>query len=115
MNFDNAIAAHSSWKRKLAAYVQKPDRSLNAAEIGKDNQCELGKWIVDLGAQFSTLPEFAKLKSEHARFHKAAADVIRRADAGAKVSGELAIDAKSEFMNASREVVTAIAAMKSKA
>lgn len=114
MNFDQAIAAHSEWKHKLAAYLKKPDHSLKAADIAQDNQCELGKWLAGEGRKHSNLPEYNTVKADHARFHKVAADVVRRADAGKDVSEEVMLGAKSEFVAASSAVVRSLMALKSK-
>jgi hypothetical protein len=99
---------------KLAAYLKAPDRSLNAAEIGQDNKCELGRWIEANRAAHSALPEFATLKKEHTRFHRAAGDVVRRADAGERVTEEVALGAKSEYASASGAVVSALMAISKK-
>ena len=115
MNFDQAITAHSDWKRKLSSYIQKPDHSLKPAEVAMDNTCELGKWIGGEGAKFSKLPEYASLKTAHTSFHKAAGEVVRKADAGQNVTEEVALGAKSEFSAASSAVVQAIMHMKAKA
>jgi hypothetical protein len=61
------------------------------------------------------LPEFAKLVSEHTSFHKAAAEVVSRADHGVCVDDEVALGNKSPFSAASSAVVTALMAMKAKA
>lgn len=114
MNFDQAIAAHAGWKNKLAKYLKNPDHSLKAAEIALDDHCELGKWIAGEGKQFSNLPEYATLKSDHTRFHKVAADIVQRANAGQKVEEEVAIGGKSAFVSASSAVVQAIIAIRSK-
>jgi Chemoreceptor zinc-binding domain len=114
MNFDEAIKAHSSWKMKLSAYLRKPDGSLKAADVEVDNKCDLGKWIHGEGAKHSTLAEFGALKTEHAKFHKAAADVVKKADSGQSVSEDIAIGGSSPFAQASSAVVTAIMTMKKK-
>lgn len=114
LNFDVAIKAHSDWKMKLALYLKKPDGSLKASEVAPDNRCELGKWIATEGARLSANPDFARLKSEHARFHQAAADIIRRADSGKNVVEETVLGAKSEFTSASQGVVQAILSLKTK-
>ena len=114
MDFDHAIAAHSAWKSKLAGYLKNPDHSIKAAEIALDDHCELGKWIAGEGKQFAKLPEYASVKSEHTRFHKAAAEVVHRADAGQKVSEEVVLGGKSEFASASAAVVRSIMALKAK-
>jgi hypothetical protein len=115
MNFDEAINAHSAWKIKLSAYLRKPDGSINASEVQQDNKCVLGQWIYGEGASWSTLPEYATLKAEHAKFHTAAAQVVTKADKGQDTSEETALGAQSAFSAASKAVVTAIMAMRRKA
>jgi methyl-accepting chemotaxis protein len=112
MDFDQAIKLHVAWKTKLSAYVANPDRSLKAAEISVDDRCELGKWLHGEGMKYASLPEFAKLVADHARFHTAAADVVRKADAGRDVNPEIALGAKSSYAAASNAVVTALMRMK---
>jgi hypothetical protein len=114
MDFDQAIAAHVAWKGKLSKYLAKPDQSLQPSEIGLDNRCDLGKWIAGEGQKFASLAEYASVKSEHTRFHKIAAAIVLRANAGQKVEEEVALGAKSEFMSASGAVVRSLMALKSK-
>lgn len=114
MDFDHAIAAHSSWKMKLSKYLAKPDHSLQPKEIAPDDRCDLGKWIVAEGKKFANLPEFVTVKKEHTHFHKVAAEIVRRANAGEKVAEEVALGAKSEFGTASTNVVRALMALKLK-
>ena len=114
MDFDQAIAAHSSWKAKLRTYLAKPDRSLTASEVAQDNKCDLGKWLAGEGKAFANLPEFQTLRTEHSRFHKAAGEVVHHADSGKNTSEEVALGGKSEFSSASSAVVNALMAMKNK-
>lgn len=115
MDFDAAIKAHSDWKFKLSTYIKKPDGSLKADEVCLDNKCPLGQWIYGEGAKHSAIPEYATLKSEHAKFHKCAAEVIKKADSGQNASEEVALGSKSEFASASSNVVSAIMKIKAKA
>jgi Chemoreceptor zinc-binding domain len=115
MNFDQAISAHVQWKSKLATYIAKPDHSLNAETIAKDDQCELGKWIHGEGQKFARLADFQKLVADPARFHAAAADVVRKADSGQKASEEIALGAKSPYAAASNAVVSSLMHMKTAA
>ena len=112
MDFDQAIAAHSAWKQKLSEYLRKRDGSLKSAEVALDTKCPLGQWIHGEGSKYVKLSEFTTLKTEHTRFHKAAADVVRHADSGKSTSEEIALGSKSEFANASSAVVMAIMAVK---
>jgi hypothetical protein len=98
MNFDDAMKAHEEWKSKLAEYISKPDRSLNAATVGADDECELGKW----------------LKKDHRRFHKAAGAIVKKANAGNRVSEKAAMGPRSEYAAASVAVHNGLTAMKFK-
>lgn len=115
MNFDDAIKSHSNWKMKLSTYIRNPDQSLKATEVGRDDVCQLGCWIHGDGRSFASLPEYAALKAAHDRFHKAAAEIVRKADAGETVSSDIALSATSPYAKTSMEVVQAIMAMKRKA
>ena len=112
MTFDEAVNCHSQWKRKLQAYLSNPDGSINVEEVGSNTKCKLGKWIRGDGRKYSGFPEFAKLIAEHTRFHKAAADLLSRADRGQDVNFEFDLGAGSEFSLASSAVVLAIMDMK---
>lgn len=114
MDFDEAIKAHSSWKVKLSQYLRKPDGSLKASEIELDNKCALGQWIHGEGTKFRNAPEYSTLISEHAQFHKAAAEVVRKADSGKDVSEEVVIGSNSDFGKRSSAVVNAIMTLKRK-
>lgn len=115
MNFDDAINAHVAWKMKLSTYLRKPDGSLKAQDIEPDNKCGLGQWIYGEGAKHASLPEYATLKNEHACFHKAAADVVRKADSGKSTSEETALGSSTPFAKHSQAVIAAIMVMKRKA
>ncbi len=112
MNFDDAVGTHSKWKRRLRAYMGKRDHSLLPSEVSLDHKCVLGQWIYGEGARYSSLPEFTRLKYEHARFHSVAAGLIKKANAGEVVDGEMAPCSNSEFSTSSSAVVIAIMAMK---
>lgn len=114
MNFDDAIAAHASWKSKLSGYLRKPDKSLNPSDVEVDDKCALGKWIHGDGKKWAGLPEYATLTEQHRKFHAAAAEVIRRADRGENVSEDVAIGSKSPFGAHSTAVVNAIRIMRQK-
>jgi len=115
MDFDGAVAAHSAWKGKLSAYLKNPDKSLHAGTIGVDNQCALGQWLHGEGQKYSSDAEFSELKKEHADFHRAAADLVRRADKGEKVAEEAALGTNSAYGKLSSRVVKLIIAVKQKA
>lgn len=114
MNFDDAIQAHASWKMKLSTYIKNPDDSINPDVICKDDLCALGKWIHGEGSSNSSVAEFGQLKLAHANFHKEAAEIVRRAKNGEKVSDEIALGAKSKFADYSTQVVLHIRNIRNK-
>jgi hypothetical protein len=114
MDFDEAVTLHSKWKRKLRASLAKHDGSMRVAEVSLDHKCVLGKWIYSEGASHSELPEYTKLKYEHARFHMVAAELLKRANTGESVDREMAACADSEFSKSSAAVVIAIMAIKAR-
>ena len=112
MDFDQAINAHVQWKSKLKAYIVKPDKSLNPVTVSSDLNCDLGKWLHGDGKKNSSLTGYAALVEDHARFHRAAGEVIKKADSGKDASEEIALGANSEFSNASTAVVSKLMQLK---
>ena len=112
MNFDEAVMAHSRWKRKLRDALAKDGSSLRPNDVSFDHKCELGVWIYGEGANYSGLPEYTRLKYEHARFHAAAAEIIRKANSGEFAIEDIQPCANSEFSSASSAVVIALMSMK---
>jgi hypothetical protein len=45
MDFDAAIKAHLEWKSRLTEYLCAPDGSLSESDAGRDDLCELGRWL----------------------------------------------------------------------
>ncbi len=112
MNFDEAIQAHSAWKQKLALYLAKPDKSIDSVKLAQDHHCELGKWIHSQNAAVQRTPVFQDLKEEHANFHQAASEIVKRADAGQKTTEEIALGAASPYAACSSKIVSALMRMK---
>jgi hypothetical protein len=104
MDFDEAVTLHSKWKRKLRTSLAKHDGSLRVADVSVDHKCVLGKWIYS----------DRKLKYEHARFHLAAAKLLKRANTGESVDREVESCADSEFSKSSAAVIIAIMAIKAR-
>lgn len=116
MNFDDAIKAHAVWKMKLTGYINKPDKSLNSAEVSSDNKCELGKWLHSSeSATYATHTEFGMLKQAHADFHKEAGSIIQRADKGESMGAEVSLGSGSNYAKASSAVVSHCMALKNMA
>lgn len=76
MNFLEIISAHVRWKQRLLAYIENKAEPLDPAVIGRDNQCQLGKWIYGEGQAYREAEHFEKVRVTHATFHKHAAAVV---------------------------------------
>lgn len=112
MNFDDAAISHIVWKDTLVEYLIKRDGNLKPSEVEVDDKCPLGQWILGEGKHCSNFPEYATLKEQHTRFHKAAGEVVRGALLGLAIKPETVLGAESEFGGASIAVVTAIMDLK---
>lgn len=106
----SAIEAHVRWKIRLEAHISGTStENLDADTICKDDQCVLGKWIHGEGrVKYNGLPLFVSLEKVHADFHRAAADVIRKANGGDK-PGALTMLNEGSYAKCSYAVKTDLA------
>ncbi len=112
MDFEEAVSIHSKWKRELRRSVAKHDSCLHPANMSVDHKCALGQWIYSEGVNHYSLPEYTKLKAEHARFHVIAADLLRKANSGESIEADLEPCSSSEFSMSSSAIVIALMALK---
>lgn len=84
LNLVSAIETHLRWKKRLSEYIDGSSKEkLDPAAIAVDDQCVLGKWIYGAGGQkFGTDANFVELRDTHAHFHRCAANIVSKADAG---------------------------------
>jgi hypothetical protein len=111
VDFNHALHAHISLRKKLSAYIRSPDGSLDADKVCDERNCALGKWLHGNSKMFSPSAEFQSLLDEHARSHTIAAYLVNKANAGEKMDVETALGFYSAFGAASRNVIRAIAAL----
>ena len=114
VDFDAAIGVHADWKDKLRNYLRKPDGSIDAATLGKDDACALGKWIHQQRGDCAGHPLFKQLKQAHAEFHRCAADIAKRAHSGEKLAAEAVLGTSSPYVRSSGAVVQLLTTMKAK-
>jgi len=112
MDFNKIIGIHNKWKRKLRQTLAKHDHSLRPSDTLTDHKCVLGQWIYSEGTRHSALPEYTKLKYEHAHFHTVAAELVTRANLGESIDAELEPRCNSGFSAASAAIVMALMALK---
>jgi hypothetical protein len=81
MNLDNAAIAHAQWRAKFRAAIANAE-TMDSAAIGRDDCCELGKWIHgEAKIQLVTKPEFTALLEKHRAFHVEAGKVAKAINA----------------------------------
>jgi hypothetical protein len=113
VNFDQAIMAHIRWKSRLKDFINRKEE-IDPVVLGKDDQCELGKWIHGAARRdHGHRVAFADLKEKHAGFHTAASTVARRARSCAPDEALKMLDPRdSEFGKASSDCVNALTALR---
>jgi methyl-accepting chemotaxis protein len=112
MNLDSAISAHAQWKTKFRAAITAKE-TMDAATIGKDNCCELGKWLYGEGrGVYGSKPEFTSLIEKHKAFHAEAGKVASTINAKKFDAAQKMIEGSSPFGAASNTVVLAVNSLK---
>ena len=110
MDRNEAIRAHAGWKKRLTVYLRHPDGSLDPSDVERIDACELGEWIEREGRfEFPTDMAFQHLEEAHARFHRCAADIVRRG--GDDLALQTSNRADDELSRTSREVVHSLLAL----
>ena len=84
LDFYQAIDFQRRWKLRLGAYVRGEARARQTwRDIARDDRCELGRWLQQAGSlQGRNAVLVQRLREQHALLHRAAADIVRLADAG---------------------------------
>ena len=101
---DKAIGAHGAWKVKLRQNIDGT-LSLVPAEVGLDNRCEFGKWLYSLaGSPVANDPYYKDILELHKAFHKIAATVVTKVQAGDKTGAESSIRLKGDYTVASAKL-----------
>jgi hypothetical protein len=108
MNFYDAIRVHWEWRIQLRRFVTGRGAPFDASIAGRDDACALGMWIHGDGAKHAAMPSLAQLKSAHADFHAAAAEVVKRMNDGDRAAARALIEPGSTFDRASSATVLAI-------
>lgn len=74
---DKAMVAHGMWKMRLRIAINSGQSDFDPLVVRTDNQCEFGKWLYSL--QDTSSPFYEQVRTLHASFHTAAADVLTKA------------------------------------
>jgi hypothetical protein len=113
LTLDTALHAHQQWKNRLQNAVKSGD-ILDVETIGRDDCCDLGKWLHSNGREhYGHAPEFIKLLDEHRNFHTVASIVANIINGRDYEQVKSLLSGSSQFSSASTDVALAILHLKS--
>lgn len=106
---DKAIGTYGAWKVKLRQDIDGT-LALIPAEVGVDNRCECSTWLYSLaGTPVSTDSSYKEIFELHKAFHKVAATVVTKVQAGDKTGAETSIGLKGDDTAASAKLTAQMA------
>ena len=112
IDLDSAIKAHAQWRAKLRTAAQKREH-LDADTVGRDDCCELGKWLHGRGqASYGSVPGFQALVDRHREFHREAGAIAVAINRGHYAQAEQALGGNTAFSRACNEVGAAIVTLR---
>ena len=112
INLDNAIKAHADWRTKLRAAATSGE-NLDADTIGRDDCCELGKWLQGTGSsKYGGKSSFVALIEAHEQFHHEAGKVARTVNHGQGAEAAQMLESGTPFSQVSNEVTRLIVQLK---
>lgn len=113
MDLNQAIQKHAEWKFKFREALHN-HTTMDAATIGKDNNCELGKWLHgEAKALHGAKPAYTRCLAAHAAFHAEAGKVAAQVSAGKAEKVEQMLAADAPFADASKKVGVAVIELQS--
>lgn len=81
VNYLKAADAHLAWVGELWDDLMHR-APLDAPAVGRDDLCDLGKWLHGEGQRYRDLDGFQALEALHRDFHRCAAHSVELAQAG---------------------------------
>lgn len=112
LDFMSAVDAHMKWKIQLEGCINGTSSTQwHVDEVSRDDQCPLGRWIHDKGAEMFGFSEaFSDLKARHAEFHRCAGGVLAAAQSGDK-AGALKLLHRGDYVQQSQWIKKLLARM----
>ena len=104
---NGAIESHVAWKSQLQHHILE-GQFLDDGEIANTRTCDLGQWIYGEGLQFNRMPSYEALCYFHDNFHRAAAEVVRFSNAGARNQAISLMEEEGVFARSSQKLAWAI-------
>jgi hypothetical protein len=107
-SLDHAIAAHAKWKFRLREAIKTGTSEWAVTTVRPDDLCEFGKWLNTLPLADRMTKDWREVKTLHAKFHVAAADVLALAIAGRKSEADTSMAPGGAFADVSSKLVRTI-------
>ena len=107
-SLDHAIAAHAKWKFRLREAIKTGQSEWTVENVRPDDVCDFGKWLNALSLADRMMKEWREVKTLHAKFHVAAAEVLALAIAGHKSEADTSMATGGAFADVSSKLVRTI-------
>ena len=104
MDYDELAFSHLAWVANLWDRICD-DKPIDLDEIGRDDACQLGKWLRGEGQAYKSHPQFAELEETHARFHQCAKRAAAEAQDNDKDAGLLKLEDHGECRDITDELL----------
>jgi hypothetical protein len=98
---DAAIIAHDQWKARLLAAVEAGSSEFQPDQVRADELCAFGHWLYQAEPALKGSLHYERVRDLHARFHRAAADVLKLALSGEGPRALTSLDFGSDYVSAS--------------
>jgi hypothetical protein len=96
-----AILAHDEWKARLLAAIDSGSSEFQPDAVRADNLCPFGQWFESVEPELRDSLHYERVRTLHAQFHEAAADVLALALSGRGPQALTSLEFGSEFVRAS--------------
>ncbi len=115
MDLDHAIQKHAEWKMNFRKAITQQE-TMDTATIGKDDCCELGKWLHgEAKIKYGKLASHGNCMNKHASFHTEAKKVAVTINKKMYANAEAMLGLGTQYTNASTAVAIAITQLKKEA
>jgi Chemoreceptor zinc-binding domain len=99
---NKAIAAHGTWKVRIYEAIEKGSSEFKPETVRLDNACDFGKWLHAIPKEERGGEYWEQVRVIHAKFHEAAATILKLAVAGkGREALELISDLKGDYVSTS--------------
>jgi hypothetical protein len=113
MRYWSPLGAHARWIAKLREFIYGAG-DMDVDIVGRDDQCELGRWIYGVGARFRKLEEYRRAKEIHQAFHRRAVKVVTMVNRGQRLEAAADLAPGGELRGLSVVLANAFATLNRK-